>query len=78
MASKHNRDVLRLIEPMMTEAGGRCWLEHGGRPHPRLYIELDGRQRFVVLSCSPRDPGALTYETQKRVHKLLREMKETP
>ncbi len=74
---KHTRDVLRLVAPVISSAGGRCWLEFDGRPHPRLYVALGDKQRFVVLSSSPRDPGALTYESLKRVKILLHDMQGT-
>lgn len=68
------REVMKVVQPLIEQAGARCRLEGGTGAHARLYIELNGRERFTPLSTSPRTIAqAIKYKTSD-VKRILREL----
>lgn len=68
------REVMKVIQPIVDQAGARCWLESSNGPHARLYVEMNGRSMFTPLSTSPRTNGqAIKYKTSD-VKRMLREL----
>jgi len=68
------REVMKAIQPIVDDAGGSCRLERGTGAHPKLIIELNGKERQTQLSTSPRTNGmAVKYKTSD-VKRLIREM----
>lgn len=68
------REVMKVIQPIVEAAGARCRIEQGTGRHPKLVIELNGKERCTQLSTSPRVTGnAIKYKTSD-VKRLIREM----
>lgn len=69
------RKLMKVIQPIVDNAGGRCWLENGAeRGHAKLRIEINGKTRFTPISCSPRTQDqAIKYKISD-VKRLIREM----
>lgn len=71
------RKLMKIIEPLVTAAGGRCWLENGSaHGRAKLRVEIGGQTRFTPVSCSPRTTDqAIKYKVSD-VKRLIREMQE--
>lgn len=69
------RKLMKVIQPIVEQSGGRCWLENGSeRGHAKLRIEVGGQTRFTPISCSPRTTDqAIKYKISD-VKRLIREM----
>lgn len=69
------RKLLKIIEPIVHAAGGRCYTDHGSASgHAKLWIEINGQKRFTPLSSSPRTVDqAIKYKISD-VKRLIREM----
>ena len=77
MAATDNRpirEVMKAIRPLIDAAGAHCRIEGGSGSHPKLYIELNGREQFTPLCTSPRTIGqSIKYKTSD-VKRILREL----
>lgn len=69
------RKLMKVIEPIVEDAGGRCWLENGSeRGHAKLRVEINGKTRFTPISCSPRTTDQAIKYKLSDVKRLIREM----
>lgn len=74
VAIKPVREVMKVVQPLIDKAGARCRIEGGTGAHPKLYIELNGRQQFTPLCTSPRTLAqSIKYKTSD-VKRILREL----
>lgn len=74
VAVKPVREVMKVVRPIIEKAGAHCRIEEGTGAHPKLYIELNGREQFTPLCTSPRALAqAIKYKTSD-VKRILREL----
>lgn len=78
LSTKHARDLMRAIEPIMAAAGGTCRLDPGGTKHGKLFLLWHGRERHVPVASSPRDSDVAVKKKISDVRRLLREMGANP
>lgn len=68
------REVMKAIEPVIAKAGAHCRVEGGTGGHARLYIGLNGQERFTPLSTSPRTTAQAIKYKLSDVKRILREL----
>lgn len=68
------REVMKVIQPIVDDAGAYCRVEAGKGHHPKLVVGKNGRELHTQLSTSPRVTGNAVKYKVSDVKRLLREL----
>lgn len=70
------RGVWPAVEQQLIQLGAAYRLERGGK-HPVVIISVDGRERRVPFSGSPRARGQSIRKSVSQIRRVVLEMRET-